>query len=194
MPAAKSSPAHQNEKEDSEVEAKLEELRRMPLAQQLSLLGRCLVNEDCRRLRPDPSHTHGGWTDLKLDSRQVAEMVEMERSKRKEQEASDKASENDQVRCLAPKKEKEKTWCTPGETFADPRCAGRAEAGKCFLAAAPTAQLDQVSRAFVVLRGSFSRGAVCCFGCVRVRVRGAHPNLAARTTGTRCSPSRAPSM
>jgi hypothetical protein len=34
-----SPPAHQNEKEDGEVEAKLEELRRMPLAQQLSLLG-----------------------------------------------------------------------------------------------------------------------------------------------------------
>lgn len=61
-----------NEKEDGEVEAKLEELRRMPLAQQLSLL------------------------DLNLDSKQVAEMVEMERSKRKEQEANDKASENDQ--------------------------------------------------------------------------------------------------
>ena len=50
-------------------------------------------------------HTHTcGWTDLNLDSRQVAEMVEMERSKRKEQEAGDKASENDQVRCLEPRK------------------------------------------------------------------------------------------
>jgi hypothetical protein len=47
-----------------------------------------------------------------LDSKQVAEMVEMERSKRKEQEANDKASENDQVRWFRIKRERPRPLLT----------------------------------------------------------------------------------
>jgi hypothetical protein len=92
----------QNEKEDSEVEAKLVELRRMPLAQQLSLLGTVsplplsIVRTLCLM-----SYLHSD-TDLNLDSKQVAEMIEIERTKKVEQEANEKASENDQVRAQYP--------------------------------------------------------------------------------------------
>jgi len=91
-----------NEKEDKEIEVKLVELRKLRLAQQLSLLGTgptYLLSLQIEEEEPEQEKCFPFvlWLEVRLDSKRMDEIIEMEKERREQQEATQKMIENDQV-------------------------------------------------------------------------------------------------